>query len=91
MDNDVKERVALARTCAILPSGGSDMARKNIWSMTDKGIEYNLEYKRNMMLSVGFRLHRKSDADLIEVYQSIPDKSEWFRECLREYKNKTGN
>lgn len=45
--------------------------------------EYINGYHREKMMSIAFRLHRESDADLIAIYKAIPDKMEWFRECLR--------
>lgn len=40
--------------------------------------------------SVAFRLSKKYEADLIEIYHSIPKnrKAEWFKQCLREYREK---
>ena len=43
------------------------------------------KYNREKMKSIAFRLHKVSDADLIEIYESIPDKMAWFRQCLKEY------
>ena len=44
------------------------------------------KYNREKMKSIAFRLHRVSDAELIEIYESIPDKMAWFRESLKNYK-----
>lgn len=30
-------------------------------------------------------LNKNTDAELIKVYESIPSKSEWLKECLRRY------
>ena len=53
----------------------------------DKGkkARYDNQYHREKMLSISIRLHRESDADLIEKYRAIPDKADWFRKMLREH------
>lgn len=47
---------------------------------------YDRQYRKEKMLSIAFRLSRESDKDLIEIYESIPNKMEWFREALRRTK-----
>ncbi len=47
---------------------------------------YDREYKRTKLLSISFRLHRDLDKDLIEIYDSIPNKLDWFKDCLENYK-----
>jgi hypothetical protein len=47
--------------------------------------QYDNKYHREKMLSIAFRLHRESDAELIEKYRRIPDKTAWFRKMLREH------
>ena len=46
--------------------------------------EASKRYNKKMMMSIAFRLHRDTDSDLIKIYQSIPNKAEWFREALRK-------
>lgn len=46
--------------------------------------EANKKFNREKMVSISFRLHKENDADLIRIYESIPNKAEWFRECLRK-------
>lgn len=46
------------------------------------------KYRKKNMLCIAFRLSRKYDADLIEIYQSIPNKMEWFRSALRATREK---
>ena len=46
------------------------------------------KYRQKNMLCIAFRLNKKYDADLIEIYQSIPNKMDWFRNALRETKGK---
>ncbi len=51
--------------------------------------EYDKEYNRTHTTSCSFRLNNERDADLIEIYRSIPNKAEWFENCLREYKKRS--
>ena len=46
------------------------------------------KYRQKNMLCIAFRLNKKYDADLIEIYQSIPNKMEWFRSALRATRGK---
>lgn len=41
------------------------------------------KYKKKMFRRVAFLLHKEAEAELIEAYDQIPNKQEWFRECLR--------
>ena len=43
----------------------------------------NKKFNREKMYSITFRLHRVNDAELIAIYESIPNKAEWLRECLK--------
>jgi len=54
--------------------------------------QYDRKYRREKMLSISFRLSRIYDQELIEIYESIPDKSYWFKTSLRRYaeQKKTG-
>jgi hypothetical protein len=51
----------------------------------DNKARYDNQYHREKMLSISIRLHRESDAELIEKYRRIPDKAAWFRKMLREH------
>ena len=53
---------------------------------TDNKKSYDKAYRQKAMMSVAFRLSRSRDADLIEIYESIPNKMEWFRKVLTDYK-----
>ena len=46
------------------------------------------KYRREKMVGITFRLSKIYDQDLIDVYQSIPNKMDWFKKCLREYGEK---
>ena len=52
---------------------------------TDSKKTYDKAYRQKAMMSIAFRLSRSRDADLIEIYESIPNKMEWFRQCLTDY------
>lgn len=41
------------------------------------------KYRNKNMKVISFRLHKETEADLIEVFDRIENKAEWFRECLR--------
>ena len=64
------------------------MERKN--RMTETKRKYDLEYHRTKTLSVAFRLSKEYDKELIEIYKSIPDKSGWFKESIRNWAEKNG-
>ena len=44
----------------------------------------SMKYNREKMKNISFSLHKETDADLIKIYESIPNKAEWFREALRK-------
>ena len=44
------------------------------------------KYNREKMVTISVRLHKVNDAELIEVYKSIPDKAQWIRKVLRKEK-----
>ena len=46
---------------------------------------YDNQYHREKMVSISIRLHKESDAELIEKYRKITDKADWFRRMLREH------
>ena len=41
------------------------------------------KYRNKNMKVISFRLHKESEKDLIDVFDRIKNKAEWFRECLR--------
>lgn len=44
------------------------------------------KYNKEKMIGITFRLAKERDADLIAIYQSIPNKMEWFRQALKQTK-----
>ena len=46
------------------------------------------EYKKKAMKSCGVYLSRIYEQDLIDIWDSIPSKADWFKNCLREYGKK---
>lgn len=47
--------------------------------------EYVKAYCKQFQKAINFRLSKKNEADLINIFESIPNKAEWFKECLRNY------
>lgn len=43
------------------------------------------KYLITQTLSIAFRLNRRTDADLIDIYERIPNKSQFFKQALREW------
>ena len=48
-------------------------------------IEYDRRYDKENKIQVALRLNKKTEPELVEIYQSIPNKSQWFKDCLRRY------
>lgn len=44
-------------------------------------VAYSIKYHFRVNLS----LNKNTETELIEIYQSIPNKSAWFKACLRQY------
>lgn len=47
--------------------------------------KYDADYSKKYVKTCGFRLNRNTEPELIETFESIPDKANWFRSCLRRY------
>ena len=47
------------------------------------------KYIQDNVVKAAFSLNRKTNAHYIEIYDSIPNKIEWFKKCLDEYEKKT--
>ena len=43
------------------------------------------KYRRTKMLSIAFRLSRVYEQDLIDIYNRIPNKSQWFKKAVAQY------
>ena len=41
------------------------------------------KYRKKQLKRIAFTLNVQNEADLIAIYESIENKQEWFRECLR--------
>lgn len=56
--------------------------------------EYNKKYAQDYMktncISVSFRLNKKTEAELIDIYHGIPNsqKAEVFKQAIRDYGEK---
>lgn len=47
--------------------------------------EYNREYNKNNKVQIAIKLNKATEPELIEIYQAIPNKAEWFKDSLRRY------
>ena len=59
------------------------MADSRKWNENHR--EYYRRYDRENKVQIAIKLNKVTDADLIETYRSIPNKAQWFKECLRKY------
>lgn len=50
---------------------------------------YSKNVKSNTLTRAGFDLKKGSKYE--EIYKSIPNKAEWFRECLEKYEEEHKN
>lgn len=50
---------------------------------------YRKNVKNNTLTRAGFDLEKGSKYE--EIYKSIPNKAEWFRECLEKYEEEHKN
>lgn len=57
-------------------------------SASEKKIAYINKWDKANRVSVSIRLRKREDAELIEVFRTIPNKAEWLRDCLRREKEK---
>lgn len=46
---------------------------------------YDRKYVRENKIQVAIKLNKVTEPELVEIYQSIPNKSQWFKDCLRQY------
>ena len=57
--------------------------KKSRW-MTNKE-EYNRKYRNQRTRCIAFRLRTREDEKYIKIYQRIPNKIEFLRQCLDAY------
>lgn len=62
----------------------SDMAEKRTEEGMRKKIEYNIAYNKENTIRIVCNLNCKHDAELIETWKNLPNKSAWIKEKLRE-------
>lgn len=46
-----------------------------------RDLEYSKLHKRRIVID----LNRNTEPELIEIYELIPNKAQWFKDCLRRY------
>lgn len=51
----------------------------------DKKRQYDVEFQRKYVRQVNIKLSKKSDAELIAIYEQIEDKANFFRDAVRRY------
>ncbi len=56
----------------------------------EKKLTYINDYNRNKTKVISIRLNTEKDAELIAIYQTIPNKREWLKKCLLEYSKQLG-
>lgn len=59
------------------------MAEEKTWQKNKKA--YDLAYDRLNKVRVGIKLNKATEPELVEIYRAIPNKVDWFRDCLRRY------
>lgn len=59
------------------------MADMPKWAQNKK--KYDQQYAKDHKRRIVIDLNRNTEPELIEIYESIPNKAEWFKKCLREY------
>jgi len=64
------------------------MTRKLSEASKEKKKIRDLNYDKENKLPVNIRLNRKTEAEYVEIYESIPNKREWFKQALLDYNNK---
>lgn len=50
--------------------------------------EATRRYKKKNIKHIGFDLSKVYEQEYINIYETISNKAEWFRRCLKEYAEK---
>lgn len=55
----------------------------------EKKAEYNKQYKLKHQKNISVALFdtNPESAELLEVWKKIPNKAEWIKQCLRDYRD----
>ena len=64
------------------------MAKLPKWAINKA--KYDKDYSKANIKSCTVRLNKNTEPELVEVFESIPDKANWFRSCLRQYAKEHG-
>lgn len=59
------------------------MAELPKWAQNKK--EYDRKYAAKNKVQAAFKLNKVTEPELVEIYLSIPNKAQWFKDCLRRY------
>lgn len=49
--------------------------------------EYNKKYFKSNYKRINVNLNQQTEQEYIDIYESIPNKREWFKECLLRYRD----
>lgn len=49
--------------------------------------EYNKKYFKENYKRININLNQQTEQEFIDIYESIPNKREWFKECLLRYRD----
>lgn len=68
---------------------GKKISKKSIRGHYSEGQKKaSAKYKAKAIRNIVFSISKIYEADLLEIYDSIPNKAEWFKRCLSEYGKK---
>ena len=59
------------------------MAELPRWAQNKK--EYDRKYSQQNKVQAAFKLNKVTEPELVEIYQLIPNKAQWFKDCLKQY------
>ena len=48
-------------------------------------LKYDRQYDRDNKVHIAIKLNKATEPELVEIYRSIPNKAQWFKDCLRRY------
>ena len=54
----------------------------------NKNSKYSIKYNKTNVVRVALNLNKKTDQDLIDLLNSVPNKQGLIKEVLRDYINK---
>jgi len=64
------------------------MTRKLSEASREKKRIRDLNYDKANKVRINISLNKNTEQDYIDIYETIPNKREWFKQALLDYKNK---